>query len=338
MSSIALVVRLALALVFTTAALGKLADRPGARRALTAFGVPWRPAGALAVALPLAELGIAAALVPAATARAAALCALALIAAFCFGIVRAMRRGERPDCHCFGQLHSAPAGPRTLARNAALGALAGFVAVAGPGASSAQPLGANVGPLAIAAAVALGLAAVTLWRGNRDLLADLYGLRAGLGTGGPDGLPIGTLAPSRLDAGTLTGGRVAIADLHKRGRPLLLLFLDPDCPSCGLVIEQAVAWQRRLRERLEIVVISGVGPEQASVLVDEHGLAADSVLLQRRTELFDAFRITATPAATLVGTDGRISATTASTPLQIEVMVRMALGREPGVATAPVAG
>ena len=35
-------------------------------------------------------------------------------------IAIAMARGKAPDCHCFGQLHSAPAGWKTLARNGVL--------------------------------------------------------------------------------------------------------------------------------------------------------------------------------------------------------------------------
>ena len=50
---------------------------------------------------------------------------------FVAGISVALARGLEPDCHCFGQLHSAPVGWRALARNLALLAIAGFVAVAG---------------------------------------------------------------------------------------------------------------------------------------------------------------------------------------------------------------
>ena len=59
--------------------------------------------------LPAAELATAAALLFAATARWGALAALLLLAAFIFGLTRALRRGETPDCHCFGQVHSEPA-------------------------------------------------------------------------------------------------------------------------------------------------------------------------------------------------------------------------------------
>ncbi len=46
--------------------------------------------------------------------------ALLLLLAFAGGVARAMSRGQAPDCHCFGQIHSEPAGPSTLIRNAVL--------------------------------------------------------------------------------------------------------------------------------------------------------------------------------------------------------------------------
>ena len=61
----------------------------------------------------------------------AAACALGLLVAFSVAIVRALLQGRRPDCHCFGQLHSMPAGWTTLARDVWLAIIAAFVAIMG---------------------------------------------------------------------------------------------------------------------------------------------------------------------------------------------------------------
>ena len=50
-----------------------------------------------------------------------------LLVLFVVGISINLARGRKPDCHCFGQLRSAPAGWKTLARNGVLAAVAGFV-------------------------------------------------------------------------------------------------------------------------------------------------------------------------------------------------------------------
>ena len=149
--------RMVLAAVLLAAALGKLSDLAGARRALTDFGVPPGIARVAGPVLPAAELAVAVGLVVPGAARWAALAAAGLLLVFCAGIGRALVRGDRPDCHCFGRAHSRPVGLGTLARGALLVALAAFVAVAGwddPGASpTAWADGLTAGE--IAAVVAL---------------------------------------------------------------------------------------------------------------------------------------------------------------------------------------
>src|SRR5919108_2839892 len=131
--------RLVLAAVFLVAGLAKLADRRGTQQAVIEFGVPRLLAAPLAILLPLVELGVAVALVPKTSAWWGGIGALALVAAFVAAIGVNLARGRKPDCHCFGQLHSAPAGWSTLGRNAGLAAVAAFVVWQGstdPGASA----------------------------------------------------------------------------------------------------------------------------------------------------------------------------------------------------------
>src|SRR3954451_5983306 len=122
-----LVARLLLAGVFATAGVAKLADLAGSRGATTDVGVPPSLASPLALLLPLCELAVAAALLPTPTAWWGALGALALLSVFLVGIGINIARGRKPECHCFGQLHSVPAGWKTFARNAVLAVVAGFV-------------------------------------------------------------------------------------------------------------------------------------------------------------------------------------------------------------------
>src|SRR5919107_753651 len=127
MSTAMLVARLLLALVFGAAGVAKLADREGSRQAIIDFGLPSALAAPLGLLLPLGELAVAATLLPASTAWWGALGALGLLSVFVVGITYNLARGRKPDCHCFGQLHSAPAGWNTLARNGVLAAVASFV-------------------------------------------------------------------------------------------------------------------------------------------------------------------------------------------------------------------
>src|ERR671916_2626020 len=122
-----LVIRLLLAAVFVVAGVAKLADRKGSRQAMIDFGVPTGLASPLGILLPLAELVCAVALIPSATAWWGAVGTLALVLLFVAGIGINLARGRKPECRCFGQLHSAPAGWSTLARNTVLAAPAAFV-------------------------------------------------------------------------------------------------------------------------------------------------------------------------------------------------------------------
>lgn len=131
MSTAVVLVRLVLGAVLVAAGLAKLADRDGTRRAVVDFGVPARFAPPASALLPLTELGAAALLVVPATARWGALLALLLLAFFVAAIAVNLAKGRRPDCRCFGQVHSAPAGWSTLVRNLVLASGAAFVVVAG---------------------------------------------------------------------------------------------------------------------------------------------------------------------------------------------------------------
>ena len=119
--------RFLLAAVFAVAGVAKLADRTAFRKTLGDFGVPDALAPPFAWLLPIAELIFAAALFPVATAVWGAAGMLAMLVAFCVAISVNLALGRRPDCRCFGQVHSTPIGWTTLARNALLSAIAVFV-------------------------------------------------------------------------------------------------------------------------------------------------------------------------------------------------------------------
>lgn len=154
-----LAARLVLAVVFAVAGFTKLVDRDGTRLAVRAFGVPTALAGPVAVILPLAEMATALALVAPDTAVTGAVAALVLLGWFMVAIAANLARGREPDCHCFGQLHSAPLGWPTLVRNTVLAGLAALVVAAGPGPGLGSWLGGLGWLQWLTVAVALVLAA-----------------------------------------------------------------------------------------------------------------------------------------------------------------------------------
>src|SRR5438477_12974220 len=127
MTLLLMLARLILSAVFLVAGLAKLADLSGSRQAMRGFGVPGKLADLFGLLLPLAELAVAITLVIPLTAWWGAIGALSLLLIFVAGIGYNLAQGRTPDCHCFGQLHSSPAGWSTLIRNLVLAGIAGVV-------------------------------------------------------------------------------------------------------------------------------------------------------------------------------------------------------------------
>lgn len=327
MGTVLVVLRLGLAAVFATAGIGKLLDRPGSQQALLDFGVPERFAPAGAIALPVAELAVALGLIIQPSARWASVAAVLLLGAFIVGISLALAKGQAPDCHCFGQIHSSPAGRGTLARNAALAALAIFVIAAGSGPSIDGWVSSGGGhPFILAGLVIVGLVAVFAAReaGRR--------VEARAAEAPPPGLDLGEIAPA-FEVSDLSGGTVSLDQLAARGKPLLLVFTHEGCGPCSLLMPELARWQRALSDKLTVVVVSGGDPDQHRALKAEHGFT--ELLLQNDMEVFESYKMLATPGAVLVSVDGRIDGASVFGSFAVEQLTRLAVRR---AATAPEDG
>ena len=345
------VAALVLAAVFAVAGVAKLADRKGSREAARAFGVPDPLAGVVGTGLPLLELAIAVLLLPPATRLYAAAAAFALLLAFSIAIGVAMARGQAPDCHCFGQLHSEPAGWKTLGRNAALAGLAAFVVVGGhddPGSGPFAWLGRLDGLEWVVLALAAALVALAVVGG----LAVLHALRsygrvltrldraeerlhaAGLDIEDPDVMPASGLSPGTdappFSLASLDGERITLEDLRHSGHPLLLVFTSPTCGQCSVLMPEVQAWQRDHADEVTVAVLSGGKPS----LVREKTVGLERVLLDKDLAVYERYDVNGTPSAVLIADDGTIAAWTAAGSEWIEALFEQALGglgRTPGL-------
>jgi methylamine dehydrogenase accessory protein MauD len=306
-----LAARLVLFAVFAVAGAAKLRDREGSRAAARGFGAP----GWVGALLPFAELAVAALLLPRATAMAGAIGAAVLLLAFIAAIAVAMARGEAPDCHCFGALHSEPAGAKTLARNGVLLVIAAAAIAAGPGPSAVGWIG-NLQGTALALAIVATVAGVAiavqsafllaLLRQNGRILKRLDALEGDAPLPAWDdagaGLPVGAPAPA-FELPGLDGVPVSLDQLRAPGRPVLLLFTDPSCGPCNALLPEIAGWQRA--RRLTVAVVSRGGADANRAKAEEHGIA--TVLIQAEREVAEAYSCPATPTAVVVHADGTIA-------------------------------
>jgi peroxiredoxin len=351
---IVLVTRLLLAALFLVAGIGKLLGGfANSRKALADFGVPKWLGAPISIALPCAELSTACLLLPAASARIGAISALALLLIFNAAIAANLAVGRTPNCNCFGQLHSAPIGWRTLARNSVLIALAGWVTWqaqhypspsllrAIQGLNSQEVVVTVVAILAFAAIGAEGLALLQSFRQNGRLLLRIEALEArleamnfGAAAGAPvpvppRGLPIGSPAPS-FDLPNVQGGTATLERLLSGGKPLLLIFSHPNCGPCNALMADVAGWQNTLAEDLNVVIISEGRRDTNRVKAAEHRVG--NVLVEKKRKLAEQYQAFGTPTAVVVRSDGMIGTPAISGADAIRQLVMNKAWTEAGLA------
>ena len=356
LGALGLVAALVLAGVFVAAGIAKLADLPATRKAIEEFGAPKAVVGLLAFLLPLSELTTAGLLVASPTRALGGVAALVLLALFSVAIAIGLAQGRAPDCHCFGQLHSAPASWKTLVRNGALAVLAGTAVAAGIAGETPSAVGwiadlSGAGLVALVvsvAAVALAAAGtfafLSLLRSYGSVLVRIDGIEHRLAAAGIDaeqeyeappelGLEPGTMAPAFVAAGT-DGSDVSLDDLLAPGLPLLLLFTSPTCGPCQALLPDVAAWQAEHASLLTIAIANG-GDRKASLAeAEEHGL--ERVLSDHDLAVYEAYHAAGTPSAVLVSPEGTIASHVAPGTDWIEQLLARSLAEDESDEGLPV--
>src|ERR1700730_5946097 len=322
------IVRLVLAGVFALAAVAKLADRQGSTKAIIEFRLPHLLARILALLLPLAELVVAFLLIVPRSGMWGGVGALSLLVAFTIAIAANLIMGRTPDCHCFGQLHSAPVGWATVYRNSVFALCAGFIVWPTRtylGSSVLQAASDLVQHHAVGGALAAmaGLVLVAenwlgyhLFRQHGRILTRIDNLEATLRDSGfivVDGqaqpsLPIGSSAPS-FELPLLSGEMASLESLCESRKPVLLVFSDPGCSPCKALLPDIARWEREYSNKLTVALIGRGRVEAGRTKTSHHGLRY--VLLQRDREVAEEYFALRTPSAVLIDSNGRIGSSVA---------------------------
>lgn len=348
MSGLLIAARLSLAGLFLTAAILKAVDHNGFRASLAEFGLSARFRPAAAVAVPLLEAALALGLLAVPTARAAGWGALGLIVVFAGALFLNLVQGRRPECHCFGNMSARPIGARTLALNGVMASAAGLIAWWG-GDDAGGSLLSWVGDLSTGERISalLGVAtllatSVVVWlliqvlaqQGRILLRLDELDERPTAARQGQvrstqpaaAGLPVGAVAPA-VTLRNLADQSETFATLLEPGRPLALVFMDPDCSPCNRLLPDLGVWARSLADKLQVVVVSRGTVEANRSKAAAHGL--DKILLQENYEVAAAFGVNATPAMVLVTANGKIGAPTAIGPDDVSGLMKYVAAHPP---------
>ena len=321
MDTIWLLARLILAAVFAVAGVGKLFDIPGSIKATKDFGLPDRLARPIGTMLPFLELLAADSPDSCLDRFAGALLALGLLAAFLSGMINSLRKGEAPDCHCFGQIHSEPVGPRTIIRNCVLAALAVLILLGGstPGHSllgwldgesgAVKVLAAGVALLILAVAAEGWLIAHLLGQNGRmlikmdDIAARPASASAQPSATNPRDGEVVKAAPAFSGTG-LIGEKVTLDSLRAHKKPVLVVFSDPGCGPCKTLQPEIAKWQTDYADRLTVAMVTRGSIDEAREKVKPQGIK--NVLIEKDRAISKAYDVPGTPAAVLIDMDGNL--------------------------------
>jgi len=315
-----------LSVVFGVAGTAKALDRKGTQQAVIGFGAPAGFAAPLAVLLPLAEIAVALGLFFPPTAALSAVTGLLLLLVFSVAIAFNLQQGRKPDCHCFGQIYSKPLGWSTLIRNLLFAAFAVTVIWQGPATVTTamlgllQGLGVSAPVFAELLFVLSGIAAVVIYLSATQRAANL---KAAVGSPVTSGLPLGAAAPN-FDLVRYHGGQGSLRELLDRGRPLFLIFANPNCGPCAALFREVAEWQRTRAELLTIAIISQGNIKENFVNVARHDLR--DILLQKKREVAESYGALVTPTALIVRSDGRIGSAIAAGAEEIRALLAEVVG------------
>jgi thiol-disulfide isomerase/thioredoxin len=328
MDTVADLARALLAVVFTVAAVAKLLDLPASIRTMAGFGVPPRFAGITGKGLPIAELATAIALVIEPWAQWGGVAALALLTLFIAGISNSLAQGRTPDCNCFGQVASEPISSRTIWRNAVLAAIAVPVVANGAGSSLLAWTGnrSAVEDIALLLALVVIGAAVLVMQLRREratLKGGVDQLRRRIGAL-PRDLPLGLPAPT-FELPDVHGEIVTLEALCARGRPVVLLFVGPNCGSCVELFPDLARWNTALADEVTFAVVSNGGLKREQIAEHLQPLGDVTALVQKGQEIADSYRILATPTAIVIDPQGRVGSVPAGGAIEIEALIRVVL-------------
>jgi thiol-disulfide isomerase/thioredoxin len=247
---------------------------------------------------------------------------------------RVMLAGENLDCHCFGQLSSAPVSWLTLARNIALTLAAGIVwwAHSRHDAPTWTDANANDVGITLLALGFLGLAGAVfrLWRKQLDLFDRIDELQGMIPAGRASKPPVESSFARITEGLTLVdpaGQPVPVPSLKSPKSPAMLLFVSSGCRACNALMPDIAAWQGEFEGLMPIVVI-GTG-ERGEISAKAKAAGIGQLYFRDEDNLTDRLKVNGNPTAVLVDHDGFIRAK----PMLGGLAIRRAIEELPGHAS-----
>lgn len=348
MDILLLLLRLGLAGVMALAGVAKLADLDGSRKAFEGFGVPASLTRVGPILLSVAEIVIAGLLLFPGTSWLGAIGGLALLLLFIGQMAYQLAKGNAPDCHCFGQVYSAPVSATSVIRNVVFAVPAVVLVVrgrSGQGSAITDPsvnvLELGLGVVIIALLVgAIAVLRKILSRQN-EILKHIEVMEIVARDGATvereeaanpnDGLPIGAVVP-QFEGKDIHGERVSLADLRSAGLPALFIFVSPNCTPCKSLIPEFKEWISSLEGKVRFAFFStGTAADNIEKFGED---IAKLMILQDDREVAKLLRANWTPTAIFMDSGGRVASHTTAGDAAIRSLMDSVMAEDlsrPGV-------
>lgn len=327
-------VRIVLVAIFLIAGIPKLLNPQRTKESLVEFGAGPKLALIGSRILPMLELVCAIGLALSRTAFFGAILSFGLLVTFSASISYNLALGRKPECNCFGQLHSKTVGGSILLRNVVLMFLAAALIV-----REAQAHGwtASQVTAVIFALVVLVLLASITWlliqtlQQQAQLMVSVKDLQESLEDASlrlpmqrhdveppGKGLPVGAPAPD-FELENVEGNLVTLSSIRSSGKPVILFFLSTDCGPCAALVPSIERWQASYSSDFILSAIikghfhgstSGIGK-----------LGLERLLLEGDSKISERYYAKWTPAAIAITDEGRVASRVAFGPEEITRLV-----------------
>jgi peroxiredoxin len=159
------------------------------------------------------------------------------------------------------------------------------------------------------------------------------GLAPSQAAAGTAGLAVGAPAPG-FALPTLIGETTTLQALLALGKPIMLIFSDPGCGPCNVLLPEIGRWQREHATKVVVALISRGAVEANRPKVTENAMT--HVLLQKDREVAQAYQASGTPSAVLILRDGTIGSPLAQGTEAIRALIAKMLSPA-GLGTLPMA-
>jgi thiol-disulfide isomerase/thioredoxin len=115
-------------------------------------------------------------------------------------------------------------------------------------------------------------------------------------------------------------------DLLGHGKPVLLLFVSPNCHPCETLLPVVKTWEQEYANQMTIALLSKGTLKDNQERIAKYG--AGNLLLQGEHSVAEAYQAKWTPAAVFVSRYGRIASQVAYGDEAIRAMVAETVGRD----------